>query len=46
MAALLNFPRICRYKCGSMLGLLKENPRLRAYVRLQTGIFVFGCAVA
>ena len=39
MAAPLSFPDGCRYNCGSMLGLLKGNPRLRTYVRLQTGIF-------
>ncbi len=39
MAAPLSFPDGCRHKCGSMLGQRNGNPRLRAYVRLQTGIF-------
>ena len=29
MAAPLSFPCSCRYKCGSGLGLMKENPRLQ-----------------
>ena len=41
MAAPLSFPDSCRHKCGSELGLLKVNPRLRAYVRLRAGIFIY-----
>ena len=39
-SAPLGFPDGCREKRSSMLGLLKENPRLRTYVRLRAGIFL------
>ena len=40
MAAPLSIPNGCRDECGSGLGLMKENPRLRTYVRLRAGIFL------
>ena len=40
MAAPLSFPCSCREKRGSELGQRNGNPRLRTYMRLQTGIFV------
>ena len=44
MAAPLNFPYGCRDKRGSELGQRNGNPRLRTYVRLQTGIFLLADA--
>ena len=41
MAALLSFPDGCRDKRGSMLGQRNENPRLRTYMRLRAGIFLY-----
>ena len=43
VAAPLSFPYGCRDECGSMLGRCNGNPRLRTYVRLQTGIFLYVC---
>lgn len=44
MAALLNFPRSSRHKCGSMLGRCNGIPRLRTYMRSQTGNFLLADA--
>ncbi len=42
MAALLSLPDGCHIIVAAMLGQRNGNPRLRTYVRLRTGIFVFG----